>query len=564
MHDPENYELFESEMDDEFQPHHSQNPFLDNDEFAIGTVNSVDGNSSSCSLDGHILNLLRDHPDTAIARCGAPGSILRLYVDGRCLLANLREITINAQDELLLTVTIDFLGEGTASRAGIESFRRGITQYPRPGDRVYCATSEILEKAFSSGESPHVEIGHIFPTTSTRASLLIDPMLSMHFAVLGSTGTGKSTTMALILHKILEKSPGAHILVLDPHGEYSKAFEGLGETFSTENIRLPYWLMNFEEHCDVFIHSEGFEKEINRDVLGKCLLIARSKSNLAMSLGAITVDSPLHYQIGDLLDALNQEMGKLEKSSLVPHYNRLKISIEETLRDSRFSFMFDRTLAAASMEEFIARILRIPARGKPLSIIDLSGMPSEIIYTVVGLLSRLILDFAIWGREEKIQPILLVCEEAQRYLSSQPHINNLNVRKNLERIAKEGRKYGVSLGLVSQRPSELSETALSQCGTYITLRLNSENDQERVRLTLPDSARGYIDTVSALKNRECIISGEGVVVPLRVSLEYLEESKRPRSEDPSYSQAWSQISDESESVARTVNRWRRQGQKASS
>jgi len=110
MHDPENYELFESEMDDEFQPHHSQNPFLDNDEFAIGTVNSVDGNSSSCSLDGHILNLLRDHPDTAIARCGAPGSILRLYVDGRCLLANLREITINAQDELLLTVTIDFFG----------------------------------------------------------------------------------------------------------------------------------------------------------------------------------------------------------------------------------------------------------------------------------------------------------------------------------------------------------------------------------------------------------------------------------------------------------------------
>jgi DNA helicase HerA-like ATPase len=187
-------------------------------------------------------------------------------------------------------------------------------------------------------------------------------------------------------------------------------------------------------------------------------------------------------------------------------------------------------------------------------------MPTEIIHTVVGLIARITLDFAIWARDEHLQPILLICEEAQRYLSSHPSANNAPVRDALERIAKEGRKYGVSLGLVTQRPSELSETALSQCGTYITLRLNNENDQERIRLTLPDTARGFVDTISALKNRECIISGEGVVVPLRVTLDFLAETLRPRSEDPSYTAAWHPDEDSVASIERTVRRWRRQGQ----
>ena len=159
-----------------------------------------------------------------------------------------------------------------------------------------------------------------------------------------------------------------------------------------------------------------------------------------------------------------------------------------------------------------------------------------------------------------MQPILLICEEAQRYLSSNPTANNEPVRHALERIAKEGRKYGVALGLVTQRPSELSETALSQCGTYITLRLNNENDQERIRLTLPDSARGFVETISALRNRECIISGEGVVVPLRVSLDYLDEQRRPRSEDPSYTHAWGVDGESQTAIERTVRRWRRQSQ----
>jgi uncharacterized protein len=538
----------------------SQDIFFDSAQFAIGIVRAVNGNSASCDIDGHIINLLREHDDPSIARCGSPGSILRINVEGRALLANLREIRLNAHDELLLTASVDFLGEGEMQDEQIIGFRRGVQSYPRPGDKVFGVPAEGLADAFSTSDLPHIDIGTIYPTNATRASLLIDPMLSMHFAVLGSTGTGKSTTMALVLHNLIHHSPDAHIVIMDPHGEYAKAFPETGMAFNVDNIKIPYWLMNFEEHCQVFIHAEGIEREVNRDVLAKCLLLARSKSNLALSLGAITVDSPLHYQIGDLLDALNQEMGRLEKASLIPHYSRLKIAIEETLRDPRFHFIFDRTLAAASMEDFLARIFRLPAEGRPLSIIDLSGMPTEIIHTVVGLLARITLDFAIWARDEHLQPILLICEEAQRYLSSHPDANNAPVRDALERIAKEGRKYGVSLGLVTQRPSELSETALSQCGTYITLRLNNENDQERIRLTLPDTARGFVDTISALKNRECIISGEGVVVPLRVTLDYLAEELRPKSEDPSYTAAWRPEDDSKGSIERAVRHWRRQGQ----
>ena len=532
--------------------------FFDHAEFAIGIIQAINGNSAVCHLDGHIINMLREHPDASVSKCGTPGCIIRVKVDDLCLLANLRETKLNTFDELLLTATIDFLGEGEESEDGVLQFKRGITQYPRPGDRVYATPSQILTEAFSPDEKPHIEVGTVFPTSETRASVLIDPMLSMHFAILGSTGTGKSTTAALILHSIIKQSPDGHIVILDPHGEYEKAFASVGVPLNVGNLRLPYWMMNFEEHCDVFIHGEGAERDINRDVLAKCLLLARSKSNLALGLTGITVDSPLPYQLPDLLDALNAEMGRLDKASLVYHYNRLKIAIEESIRDPRFEFIFDRSLANASMEEFISRLLRFPGDGKPISIVDLSGVPSEIMNVVVGLLARVVLDFAIWSREEREQPILLICEEAQRYLSAQKTSQNSAVRRNLERIAKEGRKYGVALGLVSQRPSELSETALSQCGTYITLRLNSERDQERIRSTLPDTARGYIDYVSALRNRECIISGEGVVVPMRVRLDYLTEDKRPQSEDPSYSAGWKVLGNEALTIQNSIRRWRHQ------
>jgi DNA helicase HerA-like ATPase len=178
---------------------------------------------------------------------------------------------------------------------------------------------------------------------------------------------------------------------------------------------------------------------------------------------------------------------------------------------------------------------------------------------VVAVLSRLVFDFAIWAREEKTRPILLVCEEAHRYVPNERNADGSSVGRILSRIAKEGRKYGISLGLITQRPSDLAEGVLSQCGTIISMRLNNDRDQSFVKAAMPEGSRGFLDSIPALRNRECIIVGEGVSIPIRAIFDELEEFKRPASEDPSFSQLWTGTGGEEEMMSRTVQRWRAQG-----
>jgi DNA helicase HerA-like ATPase len=208
------------------------------------------------------------------------------------------------------------------------------------------------------------------------------------------------------------------------------------------------------------------------------------------------------------------------------------------------------------MTDFLKDILSIPADGKPISIVDLSGLPSEIVKVIVSLLSRLVLDFAILTTPASRSPILLICEEAQRYLPATQPKGESSAGRQLERIAREGRKYAVSLGLITQRPSELSETALSQCGTIITLRLNNIHDQAKIQAALPEGARSLVELVPALQNRECIICGEGARIPVRVRIDELDEKLRPASDDPVFSAGWNQCRQDGEAVVEVVRRWR--------
>jgi DNA helicase HerA-like ATPase len=221
--------------------------------------------------------------------------------------------------------------------------------------------------------------------------------------------------------------------------------------------------------------------------------------------------------------------------------------------------MFSGMLVGDTMAEFVSTLFRLPSRGRPISIIDVSGVPSDITSTVVAVLSRMVFDFAVWAREEKTRPILLVCEEAHRYVPSEKNADGSSVGRILSRIAKEGRKYGISLGLITQRPSDLAEGVLSQCGTIIAMRLNNDRDQAFVRAAMPEGARGFLDSIPALRNRECVICGEGVAIPIRASFDDLEESRRPASADPSFTELWSTSGGEEEMVLRTVQRWRAQG-----
>ena len=238
---------------------------------------------------------------------------------------------------------------------------------------------------------------------------------------------------------------------------------------------------------------------------------------------------------------------------------RVKTKIEEIKSDPRYTFMFSGMMVADTMGSFLSRIFRLPGEGKPISIIDVSGVPSDITSVVVAVLSRMVFDYAIWSRNEPQRPILLVCEEAHRYVPSERNAHKSSVGKILGRIAKEGRKYGVSLGLITQRPSDLAEGVLSQCGTIIAMRLNNERDQAFVKAAMPEGARGFLDTIPALRNRECIVCGEGVSIPIRVAMDDLEANKCPASSDPVFSQLWQEAGGEDEIITRVIKRWRSQG-----
>ncbi|QZP08027.1 ATP-binding protein [Caenibius sp. WL] len=528
----------------------------------IGVVLEIAGSSSHIALDSDRLQACATDLDPSIALAGQVGSQIKIRAGDGWLVANVRTQKRDGRNPDGIIAGIDFLGEGAEDRVSgrLHTFRRGVTRYPIPGALVYPATHEDLRQVYASDHSSTVQIGTVFPTDDIRAGVQIDAMLGKHFALLGSTGTGKSTAAALLLHRICNAAPNGHILMIDPHGEYASAFGANGILLNVGNLQLPYWLMNFEEHCEVFLTSTGHDRQEDADILARCLLQARTKHRKADQPGKITVDTPVPYLLSDLTGILQLEMGKLDKATSSAPYQRIKGKIDEIRGDPRYQFMFSGMLVSDTMADFIGRIFRMPADGKPIAIIDVSGVPSEVTATVVAVLSRLVFDFAIWSREERTRPILLVCEEAHRYVPNERNADGSSVGRILSRIAKEGRKYGVSLGLITQRPSDLAEGVLSQCGTIIAMRLNNDRDQQFVKAAMPEGARGFLDVIPALRNRECIICGEGVSVPVRVSFDDLEESLRPASADPSFVSLWAETGDDdAAAVQRTVARWRAQG-----
>jgi len=526
---------------------------------AIGTVFEIAGSGSQIRMDAATVAALQEHEDPSVAMSGQVGSQIKTVVGNSWLIANVR--TLRAGEAGELVAHVDFLGEGTRDSAGrMTNFRRGVTRYPIPGAEVLPVSTEDMRSIFAASDEPHIEIGTVYPTDDIRGALYVDPMLGKHFAVLGSTGTGKSTSVSLILHRISELSPEGHIVMIDPHGEYSAAFKGCGELFNVDNLQLPYWLMNFEEHCEVILTTHGAERQRDADILAKCLLAARTKGKDMSQYGKVTVDSPIPYLLTDLNSIIVNEMGKLDRAGDTIPFQRLKTKLEELRADPRYTFMFSGMMVSDSMGSFIAKLFRLPSQGRPISIVDVSGVPSEITSVVVSVLARMVFDYAIWSRTEAQRPLLLVCEEAHRYVPKDESAETGQaVRKILERIAKEGRKYGVSLGLITQRPSDLAEGVLSQCGTIISMRLNNDRDQACVRAAMPEGARGFLDAIPALRNRECIVCGEGVAIPIRVRFDDLEPEKRPASSDPSFARLWRETGDEQGIISRTIKRWRGHG-----
>ena len=520
---------------------------------SLGTVVGTDGNYAHCSIDREALARLRMGDDVGHTSIGA---IVRIMVRETPVFCSLTSLGEQSGDGTNPIGELEYIGEGTVNSDGhLANFRRGVTHYPHPGDQVGFASETDLATIFAPPDVPHIKVGTVFPTESVQAPVLFDQLLGRHFAVVGSSGAGKSTTVALMLDRIAEQARHGHIVVFDPHGEYAHAFGDAAQVWDVQNLVLPYWALNLEEHCEAFVTEVGEDRTVDANIMAKVLLKARMRNIHLVDPSHITADTPVSYQLKDLTGALEEEAGRLEKLGDAHRYTHLRLTVEQYFHDRRYGFIFNGAHATASLDKLLGDLLRIPNEGKPISIVDLAGVPTEIVNVVVATLARLILDYAIWAPRDTRVPVLLVCEEAHRYLPRLKSETTRSVERQLERIAREGRKYGVCMGLVTQRPSELSETALSQCGTIISMRLNNQNDQDHLTSALSEGARSFVGSVGSLKNRECIISGEGVPIPIRVMIDTLEEAKRPASEDPSFSKRWTFEPASEQLLAETIKRW---------
>lgn len=463
--------------------------------------------------------------------------------------------SLEPSDKDLKLVEVDFAGEILNDPDGGGAFRRGVSAYPALEEAIFLANAGDLAKVYAQPTVATARIGTIHQDSAIPAYVLTDELFGKHFSIVGTTGSGKSCVVATILRAVIERNQNAHVMLLDPHSEYSKAFGDQAAVLSPgDALYLPYWLFNFEELAEIILGSGPSAEHVK--VLGDAILAAKQQAFGKVGLDRVgTIDTPTPYRISDVLRVLDAAMGSLERPESVAAYNAVKARITALQGDARYGFVFASKLTLRDeLSEILGRLFRIPVNGKPITILDLSGVPSEVVNVVVSVLCRLAFDFALWS--ETPVPITIVCEEAHRYAPRDRELGFEPTKRALSRIAKEGRKYGVSLCVVSQRPSDLAPELLSECNTIFALRMTNQIDQDIVRGAVPEASHGLMNFLPALRNGEAIAVGEGVSVPMRICFDLLPEDCRPKSATASFSAAWSQDNDTS-LVEQVVERWRR-------
>ena len=460
-----------------------------------------------------------------------------------------------------MTFEIDLFGEAMDSGPTDEalSFQRGVSVYPKLGRLIWSCSFHDLAHIYARPEAGSVRIGTLHQATELPAFVVTNDLLGGHFAILGTTGSGKSCSTALILRSILAAHPNGHVILLDPHNEYAKSFGDMAEVINTENLDLPIWLLNSEEAEEVLCSTDPATRSAEAAIMREAFISARKHFLAdAQDTSWLTVDTPTPFSINNLIKIIDEGAGKLDKPENSVPYLRLKTRLERLKADRRYSFMFSTVTTRDSMADVMSRLLRIPVHGKPVTVIDLSGVPTEVVDVVVSVLCRVVFEFSVWSDRNKAVPVLIACEEAHKYIPRDESTGFEPTRKAIARIAKEGRKYGVSICLITQRPSEISQTILSQCNTLFALRMSNEQDQQFVRAAMPDGAAGMLAALPAMRRQESIVVGEGVSVPMRIKFDDLAEEWRPHSSTAPYSTSWQQDIESTDVINETLYRWRRQ------
>ncbi|TRD00792.1 ATP-binding protein [Mesorhizobium sp. WSM4303] len=432
-----------------------------------------------------------------------------------------------------IEVNVELIGE---VRDGAEPgdrpiFDRGITTYPHIGAIAHRIRSRDLQAVYDLAGRHSITIGTLSQDEAIDANIAIDDTLARHFAIVGTTGVGKSTAVSLLLRKSIAARPDLRILILDPHNEFAASLPEFCVKVDSKTLDLPFWMFRLEEFAEVLFRGREVvpeEVDVLRDLIPAAKNLYRNPNSgtyVRRGSDALTADTPVPYRMVDLIKQIDERMGLLESKNDRPTLKSLKTRIESAASDPRYRFMFNSRLIEDTIHETIGNIFRVPHHGRPVTCFEMAGMPSEVVNSVCSVLARLAFDLALWS-EGRLK-LLLLCEEAHRYMPADPRLGFAPTRHALSRIAKEGRKYGCYLGVVTQRPGELDPTILSQCSTFFAMRLANEQDQAIIRSAIADSSASTLAFLSSMGQREAIAFGEGVATTMRLKFEKLAENLIP-------------------------------------
>ncbi|HEY9166740.1 MAG TPA: helicase HerA-like domain-containing protein [Candidatus Kryptonia bacterium] len=434
-------------------------------------------------------------------------------------------------------------------------FERGTEELPFAGAPIELPSEADLDLIFNTNRRYDFTLGTISLLNEKKNYIDPDKFFSRHVAIVGATGSGKSCAVASILQKVA-KLPGARIILLDLHDEYADAFGDMAERVNIGEFELPYWAMNFDELVETFIDPDDPAARSETVVMSEIVLNSKRMKNLAYK-DSITVDSPVYFDLADVkvrMQALDTErLPNGKEGPFYGNFTRFVFKFDTKLNDKRFEFLFKPKSfkTSESFAPFLESLFGLKS-GKSVVVLNLNSVPQEVINALVSLLARLVFDFNMWNPYRANLPILLVLEEAHNYLNMRS--SSQTARRTIERVVKEGRKYGVSCMVVSQRPIDVAESILSQCSNFVAMRLSNPDDQAYVAKLVPESMADLLDIIPALKQGECLLLGDASIVPMRTKIDA--PNPFPRSKDVEFYTKWS-ILPPAVDLAAVVDRWRR-------
>lgn len=455
-------------------------------------------------------------------------------------------------------------------------FDRGVGRYPTTGAEVHAVGSAEVGKMFERFQSKGFSVGTVATHPSLKVCLDPSNLFGRHFAILGQTGSGKSWTVAALVQRTVAVMPRAHIIILDLHGEYCwkredgtrhYAFaDAIVRHVDARELEIPYWLMTYAELCDLLIEHSEREATNQTAFFRDCLLEGRHAENgsatPALGLPRVTVDTPIYFSLDDVIAKVRaknvERVGPRQgQGPMFGDFDRFLMRLESKLNDTRYDFLLKPTKrnSSVSLSAMLRDFVGLGAQKAAVTVIDLSSVPFDVRPTVAAQIGRLAFEFNYWNPKYREFPILLMCEEAHAYIPRASESQFAGSRKSMERIAKEGRKYGVGLAVVSQRPHEVSETVLAQCGTFICLRITNPDDQAYIRSLVPESEGDLVSVLAGLGRGEALVLGEAVPLPTR--LQFDKPDPTPNSDDVDFYSKWRDGPTDLD-VDAIVKRWRSQ------